>query len=184
MKVKFLPSQIELEISPNESVMHLAHHNNIHIQSVCKGIPSCAECRIRVIEGDYNVVPPSSTEISLIGSSYFVDGRRLSCQLRCFGDITVDLTEQIEKEERAIKKPRGKVVRSSEESRAKLGSMILEDSGGDVQSDLQTASVPISVGDDFDDEMTSGAEIEDLDIELPEDLKPNKLARLLRDDSE
>ncbi len=127
MKVKFMPLGQEFEIKPNESVLHLAQAEGIHIQSVCKGIPSCAECRVRVVEGDYNVIAPSKTEISLIGSSYFIDGRRLSCQLKCFGDITVDLTEQIEKESVATKRPRGKAVRESDESRAVLGTLILDE---------------------------------------------------------
>ncbi len=133
MKVKFLPSGEEYEIKNNETVLHLAHNHGIHIQSVCKGIPSCAECRVKIVEGEHNVIQPSSTEKALIGTAYFVDSRRLSCQLRCFGDITVDLTEQIEKEEHAAKKPRGRVIRDDdmerleEESRAVMGSLVLDE---------------------------------------------------------
>lgn len=97
MKVKFVPMNVELEIKPGQSVMNLAHENGIHISSVCNGMPSCAECRVRVVENDHNVMPPSSKELSLIGTGYFLDQRRLSCQLQCFGDITVDVSEQIEK---------------------------------------------------------------------------------------
>jgi hypothetical protein len=59
---------------------------------------------VRVVEGDYNVLPPGSAELSLIGTAHFVDRRRLSCQLKCFGDITVDLSEQIKKEQKALAK--------------------------------------------------------------------------------
>ncbi len=52
---------------------------------------------MKVVENDHCVLPPSSKELSLIGTGYFLDQRRLSCQLLCFGDITVDVTEQIEK---------------------------------------------------------------------------------------
>ncbi len=97
MKVKFLPIEKELEIEVGQSVMDLAHKNGIHISSVCNGMPSCAECRVRIVEGDWNVVPPSSKEMSLIGTGYFIDQRRLSCQVKCFGDITVDISEQLEK---------------------------------------------------------------------------------------
>ncbi len=96
MKVKFLPQNIELEIRPDQSVMNLAHENKIEIRSVCNGMPSCAECRVRVTDGEYNVAPPSRKELNLIGTGYFIDQRRLSCQLRCYGDIIVDLAEQIE----------------------------------------------------------------------------------------
>lgn len=99
MKVKFVPQNVEYEIKPGQSVMHLAQDHGIYIKSVCKGVPSCAECRVRVVEGDHNVLPPGSEELSLIGTGHFIDQRRLSCQLKCFGDITVDMTEQLAKEQ-------------------------------------------------------------------------------------
>lgn len=105
MKVKFVPQNIELEIKPGQSVLHVAQDNNIYIKSVCRGVPSCAECRVRVVEGDWNALPPNSNETNLIGTAYFIDRRRLSCQLKCFGDITVDLTEQVQKQEEMKAKP-------------------------------------------------------------------------------
>lgn len=133
MKVKFVPQNIELEIRPGQTVLHLARENDIHIQSVCKGIPSCAECRVRVTEGEYNVVPPSEKELSLVGTAQFVDQSRLACQLRCFGDITVDLTEQIEKAERTVKRPRGRLNRfgddedEGQKTRAVMGNLVLSE---------------------------------------------------------
>lgn len=97
MKVKFVPQNVELEIKPNQSVMNLAHENNLPVRSVCNGMPQCAECRIKLVDGEYNVAPPAHKELNLIGTGYFIDQRRLSCQLYCFGDITVDLSEQLEK---------------------------------------------------------------------------------------
>jgi ferredoxin len=102
MKVKFVPQNIECEIKPGQSVMHVAQDNGLYIKSVCKGVPSCAECRVRIIDGEHNVLPPGSEELSLIGTGHFIDRRRLSCQLKCFGDITVDLNEQIQKEQGLI----------------------------------------------------------------------------------
>ena len=97
MKVKFMPMDIELDITQDQSIMDLAHENDIHISSVCNGMPSCAECRIRVVDGEHNIVPPGAKELGLIGTGHFIDQRRLSCQCLCFGDVTVDLTEQMEK---------------------------------------------------------------------------------------
>lgn len=104
MKVKFIPQNLEFEIKPGESVMHVAQDHGLYVKSVCKGVPSCAECRVRVVEGDYNVLPPGSEELALIGTGYFIDSRRLSCQLKCFGDITVDMSEQIAKQQGLIGK--------------------------------------------------------------------------------
>lgn len=148
MKVKFIPQNIELEIKPNQSVLHLAHDNGLHIKSVCKGVPSCSECRVNVTQGDYNVLPPAQKEINLIGNSWKIDGRRLSCQLKCFGDITVDLTEQLAKEHTTTKRPRGGTTGSQDdleaprESSAVLGAIMLEDSTQEILKKVEEAPKP------------------------------------------
>ena len=126
MKVKFLPQNIELEIKPNQSVLDLAQEHGIYIQSVCKGIPSCAECRVHIEEGERNMVPPLAKELELIGTAYFVDQRRLSCQIKCFGDIIVDLSEQIEKSKKSTKNPQGRYVKEKEDSKARMGNILDE----------------------------------------------------------
>ena len=123
MKVKFLPQDVEYEVKPGQSVLNVAHDNGVHIQSVCKGIPSCAECRVKVVEGVNNILPPMAEELSLIGTAYFVDQRRLSCQMRCFGDVVVDLDEQVAKEHISTKQPQGKVKKETGDSSARMGSM-------------------------------------------------------------
>jgi ferredoxin len=128
MKVKFVPQNIELEIEPNQSVMKLAHDNGVYIKSVCGGLPSCSECRVRVIEGDQNVLPPSTKELNLIGTGYFIDQRRLSCQLKCFGDVVIDLTEQIAKQATdGPKRPQGSKKEEHEASYAVSGNLIQQD---------------------------------------------------------
>jgi ferredoxin len=97
MKVKFLPQDVEFEIQPGQTVMGLAHEKGIPIHSTCNGMPSCAECRVRVVEGEYNLLPPSKKEMSLIGTGYYIDGRRLSCQMVCFGDVVVDTQEHLDR---------------------------------------------------------------------------------------
>ena len=127
MKVKFLPDGVEYEIKSNQTILALAQEHGIHIQSVCKGIPSCSECRVNVAEGEYNLLPPNTTELNLIGTAYFVDQRRLSCQLRCFGDVVIDLTGQNEKTKEAVssKRPRGYgPQKAAGESQAVMGNII------------------------------------------------------------
>lgn len=148
MKVKFLPDNIELEIQPNQSVLDLAHKNGVYIKSVCNGVPNCAECRVRVVEGEHNVLPPLSKELALIGTAHFIDQRRLSCQLRCFGDITVDLTEQKEKQKMEGTKKRLKAgVRAEEDvSFAKTGNLI--DQENDILSQVGNEADKRSETDD------------------------------------
>lgn len=148
MKVKFVPQDIEYEILPDESVLQMAQRNGVKIHSLCNGLPSCAECRVRLIEGEYNVIPPSQKELSLIGTGYYIDGRRLSCQLRCFGDITVDLVEQIGKEKsNEIRRPQGSLKKDdSEVSHAVLGNLIDQDKDilSEVSSDVEDFQSPES----------------------------------------
>ena len=129
MKVKFLPQDIELEIEPYQNVMDLATKNGLKIKSVCNGMPSCAECRVRLVEGEANVLPPSASELNLIGTGHFIDQRRLSCQLVCFGDITVDLSEQVEKAKQSEhRRPQGNLRKEQASvSHAITGNLIEQD---------------------------------------------------------
>jgi ferredoxin len=127
LKVTFMPMNVEYEIDANETVLHLAQRHDIHIQSVCKGLPSCAECRVCIKEGEHHVPPPSSKELSLIGTAHYIDRSRLSCQLRCYGNIVVDLSEQLEKANRIAKQPQGRASRKEGEvSHAVKGNIIEE----------------------------------------------------------
>lgn len=126
MKVKFYPSNEEFDIQPNQTVLELAQEKGVYIKTVCNGNASCAECRVNIKEGEQNVLPPAAKELSMIGTGYFVDQRRLSCQLRCFGDVTIDLTEQIEKKSSSPKKVLGNRKMDADTSHA-VSAMILKE---------------------------------------------------------
>lgn len=149
MKVKFIPQDVEFEIKPGQTVMDLAHEKGIPVHSTCNGMPSCAECRVRVTDGDWNVNPPSRKELSLIGTGYYIDQRRLSCQMLCFGDITVDTSEQIAKgaEGPVTKKFLTKVHKESAEKSHSLGGVMLTESADlikDLQDDIPEAPAPLT----------------------------------------
>jgi 2Fe-2S ferredoxin len=144
MKVKFVPQNIELDIEPGQSVMELAHANNIPIHSTCNGMPSCAECRVRVIEGEYNVLPPSKKELTLIGTGYYIDQRRLSCQMHCFGDITVDTSEHLDRagEGPITKKFLSRVQKSSAQESHSVGGVLIEQEEGIFKEISETVRPP------------------------------------------
>lgn len=130
MKIKFLPSGIEIPVDPSKSLLQLANENNVKIKSICGGVATCSECRVKIVEGMHCVPEPSKAELNLIGSSYYIDGRRLACQVRCFGSITVDLTEQLNKSD-TQKKIKGVKVKDQKEIHAKQDTMILSESKDD-----------------------------------------------------
>ncbi|MBX2987112.1 MAG: 2Fe-2S iron-sulfur cluster binding domain-containing protein [Bdellovibrionaceae bacterium] len=128
MKVKFVPQNIEIPISPEKTLLQAALENNVEISSICKGKLICAECRVKVVSGESNLLPPSKAELNLIGTSWQLESRRLACQVRCFGDVTIDLSEQVKSEEAARKNIRGfKSSRSISESKAVIDTMILNE---------------------------------------------------------
>ncbi len=130
MKIKFLPTGQEIENDPNKTLLQLCTENQIEIRSICKGVPSCAECRVKIVGGEHNVLPPTKAEIGVVGSNYFIDQRRLACQVHCFGEVTVDITEQIERSETQNKKVRGFRAANQKgvvETHAKQGTMVLEE---------------------------------------------------------
>jgi 2Fe-2S ferredoxin len=97
MKIKFQPTGQEIDVDPSKTLLQLCIDNKIEIKSICKGVPSCTECRVKILSGEHNVLPPEKNELQLIGTNYFLDQKRLSCQMRCFGPVTIDLTEQLQK---------------------------------------------------------------------------------------
>ncbi len=127
MKIKFVPQDKEFEIDSNESVLEVAKRNGIFIKYLCNGQASCAECRIRITKGEHNVVSPNAKEISQIGSMYYVDNRRLACQIKCFGDVEIDTSDHVGKEGTTVKKARG----AKEESSAVTGQMFASRSAVD-----------------------------------------------------
>jgi ferredoxin len=144
MKVKFLPQNLEIDIEPGQSILEVAHANGVPIRSTCNGMPSCAECRVRVVDGEYNLLPPSKKEISLIGNGYYIDQRRLSCQMHCYGDVSVDTTEHMERAEEGpiTKKFLSRVHKSSAQDSHSVGGVLIEQE----ESMLKEISQAVSQG--------------------------------------
>ena len=139
MKVKFIPQNVSIEIKPGQSVMELARENNLPVSSSCNGRATCAECRVYIKEGEERVLPPSAKEADLIGGGIFIDNRRLSCQLFCFGDVTVDLSEQVERNQEGgmIKKRLLKQI-SKEKDYSSVGGVLVEQD----QEEISKISLP------------------------------------------
>lgn len=124
MKIKFIPQNIEVDVDPSKSLLKIATENGVKIKSICGGIASCSECRVKIVEGENSIPEPSKTELNMIGTSYYIDGRRLACQVHCFGSVTVDLTEQLNKVD-SQKKVRGFKQKDHKELSAVHDTMIL-----------------------------------------------------------
>lgn len=97
MKLKFFPKNIEVDIDSDKTVLEVSRELGLNIQSSCNGMCNCGDCKILIKDGETNVLLPTEKELKLIGQGYYLDQRRLACQLYCFGDVVIDLSEQEER---------------------------------------------------------------------------------------
>lgn len=146
MKIKLMPTGLEIENDPNKTILQVCLDNKIELKSICKGVPSCAECRVKVVSGEHNLIPPAKAELSLIGTSYYLDGRRLACQARAFGDVTLDIADHLIKDDSNSKKLRGYRAPREVESKALQGTLVLEESKAKAPDTKSGDSAPRGKG--------------------------------------
>ena len=139
MKIKFLPQNLSIPADPEKSVMEQAREHKIPISSSCNGMCACAECRVYIVEGENHILPPSTQETELIGGGRFIDNRRLSCQLFCFGNVTVDVSQHMENQKQGIKKQFLKQIdKSHAEQSSSVGGLLVEQALEDSKTPLET----------------------------------------------
>ncbi len=89
-KVKFLPSGIEVDASPGETLLDLALSAGVSIQHACGGFCACTTCQCEIEEGFENLQTADSDEIERLDA---LDDRtassRLGCQAKVNGDVVV-----------------------------------------------------------------------------------------------
>lgn len=91
--ITILPQEINISVDESTPVMEALRDEQIYIKSSCGGVASCSDCVIKVIEGADNCNPPPFEETRLLGNVFHITKERLSCQLKCTGDITIDISK-------------------------------------------------------------------------------------------
>jgi ferredoxin len=96
-KITFKPEGQECEAEVGEHLLKVANRNKAGIKFSCGGVPSCAMCRVVVVEGEEHLSKIDRKEIDLMGNTYFLTKQRLSCQavVENEGDIVVDVSEHL-----------------------------------------------------------------------------------------
>ena len=99
-KVKFLPSEKEVEAKVGDNLLKVSVKADVGLRYSCGGVPSCAMCRVAVVEGEEHLSKMEMKETDLLGNTYFVTKRRLACQTKILdeGDIVLDVSEHLESE--------------------------------------------------------------------------------------
>jgi 2Fe-2S ferredoxin len=94
-KITLLPTNQVLWVTGEYNLLKTLTDNGVDILSSCGGVATCRLCKIKFTEGAKFLSPMGKKEESLMGNVFFITKERLSCQVKISGDVVIDLTEQI-----------------------------------------------------------------------------------------
>ncbi len=81
-----------LKVPTGGKLLTTLAENGLFIPSACGGGGSCAQCRLKVLEGGGNILP---TELSHITKREAKEGERLSCQVNVKQDMKIEVPEEV-----------------------------------------------------------------------------------------
>ncbi len=88
-KVTFLPENRSREIRPGATILAAANQAGMPVGQSCSGEGICGWCRVTVLDGAENLMPPSDLERRLMKEKCFAHDERAACLAKIRGDITV-----------------------------------------------------------------------------------------------
>ncbi len=99
--VKVLPAGSDIPIKENQTLLSALKEAGFYIRSNCGGCASCGTCILKITKGEEFLSVIEQVESKLIGNVFHLTKERLSCQVKVFGDITVDISNHNEKQSEA-----------------------------------------------------------------------------------
>lgn len=102
-KVTVNPDGKVIEVNDVDSLFAQLKSHGYNIKSTCGGCASCGQCVVKIVAGDALNEPPFE-ERQLLGNVYHITHERLSCQTYVHGDVTIDISEHIEVQEKGAQK--------------------------------------------------------------------------------
>jgi len=99
--ITFLPSGVTVDVSPGTTVFNAAARAEVAIPSQCGGKCACALCRVCVVTAEPAISPMGWEEEGHLGNAFFITRERLSCQLKVFDDLTVEVQQAPRKDTKA-----------------------------------------------------------------------------------
>jgi ferredoxin len=88
-KVSFVPLNRSREVKTGATILAAANQSGIPIGQSCSGEGICGWCRVTVLSGADELVPPSDLERQLMAEKEFSGNERAACLARVKGDITI-----------------------------------------------------------------------------------------------
>lgn len=79
------------EVNDGENLLEASRRVDAPVQTLCNGIASCIQCRVKIVEGGDNLSKPGSLERDRIGNIFHLTGERMGCQAEVHGDVVVEI---------------------------------------------------------------------------------------------
>jgi len=81
-----------LTTSPGGKLLNVLADNKLYVSSACGGGGTCAQCKVKVLDGGGDLLP---TELSMISRREAKEGVRLSCQVAIKRDMHIEVHEEV-----------------------------------------------------------------------------------------
>ncbi|MEH6547400.1 MAG: adenylate/guanylate cyclase domain-containing protein [Sneathiella sp.] len=83
------PDGKTVSAAPGLTILEASNLGNIPHASVCGGRGRCSTCRVRIVDGEVDLEPPSEREAAVLKRVGAVEGTRLACQVKPVTDVSV-----------------------------------------------------------------------------------------------
>jgi len=87
--IDFEPLGRRGQAHPGQTLLDAAQSAGVGLASVCGGLGTCEECRVRLVSG--KLTPPSLVEQAVLSKAELVTGVRLACQAEPLSDVKLDI---------------------------------------------------------------------------------------------
>jgi uncharacterized 2Fe-2S/4Fe-4S cluster protein (DUF4445 family) len=89
------PVSKRLNVARGKSVYDALVAMNFPVGAFCGGLGTCGKCKIRVVETEAKLSPPTEREMKKLGAQAITDGFRLACQAILLGNSRIYLTDTL-----------------------------------------------------------------------------------------
>ncbi len=145
----------DLVVACGGKLLNVLADNKLFVSSACGGGGTCAQCKVKVLEGGGEILP---TEQSHISKGAAREGVRLSCQVTVKQDMKIEVPEEVF----GVKKWKCK-VRSNSNVATFIKELVLELPAGE--------SVPFRAGGYIQIERPAGLTIKYKDFDIEDEYK-------------
>ena len=87
--VRFHPLEKSSQVGEGSTLLSAALRSDIPLGQSCSGDGICGWCKVRILEGGKNLLPPGPLELRLKESARFAEDERAACLAKVMGDVTV-----------------------------------------------------------------------------------------------